>query len=366
MIAGWLQDRLMHGVYNGSKRIESENELAELFQVTRLTARQAITRLEQAGLVTRIQGKGTFAYQPPSVYKNDNHKRIAFVTRDMKDQVFTYTLEGAKAECEKAGYQMDVYATADNTAQQRRVLQSLLEAPVDGLIVEAFKTGLPAPNEDVFRAFCTKGIPLVFLNGYYHDISGISYVVASDRAATSSLVDHLVSLGHKKIGGIFNAIEYAGYERYKGYLEGLVKNGLAYDDHSVMFISHDQVEYVFDNLFNAYRTGILECTAMVCFSDHFARHLEATLARCGLTMPGDMSITGIDDLNFSFGSNTRLTTAVHPKERMGSEAVQSILDMLASGNLVAGKEIPMPIVIGNSTSTPRSGPIATFSPYMRL
>ena len=144
------------------------------------------------------------------------------------------------------------------------------------------------------------------------------------------------------------------------------RNGLAVEDRRIMFIAYNEVQYVFDNLFNAYRSGILECTAMVCFSDHFARHLEATLNRCGLVMPRDMSITGVDDLNYPFGSNTRLTTAAHPKEEMGRQAVQIMLKMLETGKLAEGRVLHMPIIIGNSTTIPRNGPIDTLSHYIHF
>ncbi len=366
LIAHWLRERLKSGVYGKSQRLESENELAARFEVTRLTARQAIMRLEQEGLVTRIQGKGTFPYQEPSLFHSPKHKRIAFVTRDLKGHVFTYTLEGAKEACSQSGYELELYSTADDTRGQRSVLESLTEAPIDGLIIEAFKTALPSPNEDIFRKLVQKGIPCVFLNGFHQGIGGISYVVANDREATAAMVDHLHSLGHEKIGGIFNAMEYAGHERYRGYLEGMQRNGLAVEDRRIMFIAYNEVQYVFDNLFNAYRSGILECTAMVCFSDHFARHLEATLNRCGLVMPRDMSITGVDDLNYPFGSNTRLTTAAHPKEEMGRQAVQIMLKMLETGKLAEGRVLHMPIIIGNSTTIPRNGPIDTLSHYIHF
>ncbi len=366
LIADWLRDRLKGGAYVSTQRLESENELAARFQVTRLTARQALVRLEQEGLVTRIQGKGTFPFCEPSVFRSPKYKRIAFVTRDLKGHVFAYTLEGAKTECSQSGYELDIYSTPDDTREQRSVLESLIDAPIDGLIIDAFKTALPSPNEDIYRKFVSKGIPCVFLNGFHNGLSGVSSVVANDREATAAMVDHLAALGHEKIGGIFNAMEYAGHERYRGYLEGMQRNGLIVEDRRIMFIAYNEVQYVFDNLFNAYRSGILECTAMVCFSDHFARHLEATLARCGLTMPRDMSITGIDDLNYPFGSSTRLTTAAHPKEEMGRQAIKTILEMINTGRMAEGQVLRMPMIIGNSTTIPRNGPIDTFSPYINF
>ncbi len=364
LIAAWLRDRLKSGAYGIMQRLESENELADRFSVTRLTARQALSRLEQEGLVTRIQGKGTFPFQEPAIFREPKYKRIAFVTRDLKGHVFAYTLEGAKAECDQAGYALDVYPVPDDTREQRTVLESLVDAPVDGLIIEAYRTALPSPNEDIFRKLTSKGIPCIFLNGFFSGISGVSYVVANDRETTAAMVDHLAALGHEKIGGIFSAMEYAGHERYRGYLEGMQRNGLVVEDRRIMFISYNEVQYVFDNLFNAYRSGILECTAMVCFSDHFARHLEATLARLGLIMPRDMSITGIDDLQFPFGSNNRLTTAAHPKEEMGRQAVKMMLAMMSTRQVVEGRILPMPMIIGNSTAVPREGTADTLAPFI--
>ena len=363
-IADCLRDSLKSGAYKKTQRIESENELAARFQVTRPTVRQALMRLEQEGLVTRIQGKGTFPFCKPSIFRSPKYKKIAFVTRDLKGHVFAYTLEGAKSECRQSGYELDVYSTTDDAREQRSVLESLMESSIDGLIIEAFKTALPSPNEDIYRKLVSKGIPCVFLNGFFHGLSGVSYVVVNDRETMSAMVDHLAELGHVKIGGIFNAMEYAGHERYRGYLEGMQRNGLVIEERRIMHFAYNEVQYVFDNLFNAYRSEILECTAMVCFNDHFARHFEATLARCGLFIPSDMSITGVDDLVFPSSSNTRLTTAAHPKEEMGRQAIKLLLTMLSTGQVIEGQILRMPIIIGNSTAVPREGAVDTKAPYI--
>ena len=59
-IVDWIQERIERGEFEPGRKLYSENELSEKFNLSRQTVRHAIDVLEQRKLVTRIQGSGTF------------------------------------------------------------------------------------------------------------------------------------------------------------------------------------------------------------------------------------------------------------------------------------------------------------------
>lgn len=65
-IQNYILDKIQQGIYTTGDKIPSENELAQLFSVSRLTANMAIKELSIMGIVQRIKGKGTFVCAPDS------------------------------------------------------------------------------------------------------------------------------------------------------------------------------------------------------------------------------------------------------------------------------------------------------------
>ncbi|WP_180084970.1 GntR family transcriptional regulator [Acinetobacter sp. YH12145] len=68
-IKGQLQQKIQSGEYPALGQLPSENELSELFLVSRITVRQALHKLSQDGLIFKVHGKGTFVSKPKA-YQN--------------------------------------------------------------------------------------------------------------------------------------------------------------------------------------------------------------------------------------------------------------------------------------------------------
>lgn len=64
-----LQQKIEQGDYAVLSQLPSENELAELFSVSRITIRQALHKLSLEGLIFKVHGKGTFVSKPKA-YQN--------------------------------------------------------------------------------------------------------------------------------------------------------------------------------------------------------------------------------------------------------------------------------------------------------
>ena len=63
-LRAYLEDQISSGSWKAGDRVPSESEIGERFQISRTTVRQALGDLVNQGLLTRIQGKGTFVAQP--------------------------------------------------------------------------------------------------------------------------------------------------------------------------------------------------------------------------------------------------------------------------------------------------------------
>ena len=225
----YLRDRIARGVYGQDTPVESENQLSNMFSLSRATVRHALSKLESDGMIERRQGRRSYPAGARPVYRGRRHNRVALVSYapdyfDMRD-----LREAAIGKLEADGYEVVEGHLTDSISVEREVLLKLLEVPLDGLILEGIGTSMPTFNIDIFRRFEAMGVPLVFTNGYHRDVHA-AHVVANDRAVMHAMVDHLAALGHRSIGGIFAGEQYQGLMRYQGFMDGLKANGLEYRD----------------------------------------------------------------------------------------------------------------------------------------
>lgn len=70
MIKQELKEKIKNGTYQSGDRIPSERELSNIFDISRMTARQAINELVKEGLVKREKGRGTFVESPHFLQRN--------------------------------------------------------------------------------------------------------------------------------------------------------------------------------------------------------------------------------------------------------------------------------------------------------
>lgn len=89
--------------------------------------------------------------------------------------------------------------------------------------MEGTKTALPNPNIHLYRDLLNSGLPIVFIHGFYPELSQCVHVVADDHAGGMQAVKYLHSKGRKNICEIFKSDDMQGVYRYSGFVEQLQK-----------------------------------------------------------------------------------------------------------------------------------------------
>lgn len=79
----WLREQIESGTLKPHDRLPSERELGEIFHISRMTARQALSELESEGYVYREQGKGSFVAEPKI---RQGLLKLTGFTEDMRDR----------------------------------------------------------------------------------------------------------------------------------------------------------------------------------------------------------------------------------------------------------------------------------------
>ena len=346
-LADKIKENIRKGVYAPGVRMESENELSAMFGYSRQTVRQALGVLEQEGLIERRRGSGTYVCE---VGRRPHGNNVAIITTYISDYIFPTIIRGIEETLTGAGYSLTLGVTNNRVEDEGRILQSLLERGVDGLIVEGTKTAFPNPNVEFYRKLQRMGVPVVFFNGYCHDLHDAVYVVTDDRGAGRQAVDLLVSKGCRKLGGVFKSDDMQGHDRYAGFSEGLIRNGCALSDENVVWYTTadrnrlfraDNRDYMFERLKG--------CDGIVCYNDQIAYGVIELLQERGVRVPKEVLVTGFDDSSVSEYSPVKITSFAHPKDEMGRIAANKLIAMLRDGEREYPAVLPMPLTEKQST-----------------
>ena len=84
--------------------------------------------------------------------------------------------------------------------------------------------------------------------------------------------------------------------------------------------------------------------------------MKALSEKSGLSVPGDISVTGFDDIDWAAHTNPPLTTVRIQKEEMGILAVKSLIEQIENENFTAVKIVtPVELIIRSSCSAPSKG-----------
>ena len=326
-----LAEQLRAGIADGSyppgKKIPSENELARTLSVSRQTVRQAIGTLENEGLLTRVRGSGTYVRSQLPI-KRQATERIGVIVTYLDDYIFPTIVQGIEGVLSANGYTLTLGLTYNKVENERKALRQILDAGVDGLIVEGTKSALPNPNRELYEELQHEQLPFLFINGYYENLGG-GYVVMDDCQAGATVCHALIQKGHTAIGGIFKSDDMQGHKRYEGFAAEMSRNGLAIKDDAALWYTTEDIPYMFGGAMDEVLLRRLEgVTGVVCYNDQIAVCLWELLRRAGKAVPRDVSLVSVDNSALALSPAYDLTSFEYPALAVGQQAANGLLQML--------------------------------------
>jgi LacI family transcriptional regulator len=296
---------------------------------------------------------GRLGYVPDPVAAGLRTRRTATVgilIPDIANPVFPPILRGIEATLAESGYTAILVNTDNDAGRAGQALAQLAGRRVDGVILATVARG------DPLVAHCRRlGLPVVLVNRGSGG-RGVSAVVNDDERGITAAVAHLVQLGHRRIGHVAGPARLStGAARRAGFVAAMRVAGLPCADDSIAEASSFGIEAgaaAAARLLDA--TGPL--TAIVAANDLIALGCYDELARRGLRCPGDLSITGFNDMPFADRFAPPLTTVRIPHRTMGAEAARLLLAELA-GPRARRQEIRLQpeLVVRGSTAPPNGG-----------
>jgi LacI family transcriptional regulator len=183
---------------------------------------------------------------------------------------------------------------------------------------------------------------------------GSACVYVDDRDAAYEITEHLIQLGHTRIGFLWGGKSHgSSWDRYKGYEDALRDYGIGVDRELVV-----EGDYSFDDGFRGARRLLAwpdRPTAIFGRNDEIAAGVLAAARSSGMNVPYDLSIAGFEDSPFSKQSWPALTTAKQATEEIAQHAARRLLQELQDkpGKALPNEGFSPQLVIRGSTAPPR-------------
>jgi LacI family transcriptional regulator len=211
---------------------------------------------------------------------------------------------------------------------------------------------------ELIRFLSANGIKFVrILSAAEDPADGYPCVYVDDRDAAYDITEHLIQLGHQRIGFLWGGKSHrSSPERFKGYESALKDYGIPLNNRLIV-----HGDYSFDDGFRGARKLFAlkeRPTAIFGSNDEIAAGVLAAAKSSGLEVPYDLSIAGFEDSPFSKQSWPALTTAKQATEDIAREATLRLIAELkrngTPGETIENKGFSPELVIRGSTGPVRS------------
>jgi LacI family transcriptional regulator len=277
---------------------------------------------------------------------------IGVLLPNVENEFFAMVCSEIEEMCWQRGYVMNLSFSNDRPDREEAVVRSLLDRSVDGMIV------FPVSRDDrALRSAVDAGVPVVVLLNDLN-LAEASSVVVNEYAAMGAMVQHLIEYGHRRFAYIDGYVhysetynDYVNRERRRAFVDTVTRNGLQLGPAAV--VEFDPRLYGSSD-FDLLKTVVDASeppTALVCFHDQIAIWAVQGLQEMGLRVPGDVSVTGFDDIRELAYIQPRLTTSAIPTKVVAAEALQALFHRLDNSDEPPHRvEIPARLVIGESTA----------------
>ncbi len=329
-----LRDDIESGRIQPGEKLQTEAELGERYQASRITVAKAVNELMQLGLVTRRAGSGTHVLGPAV---SSGHVFGLLIPDLGRTEIFEPICQGmmrsplarphsllwGHAMAEAEGQEEDAIKLCHHYIKQK--VSGVFFAPLE------FSTKKDRANLEIATALEKAHIPVVLLDRCYapypsrspHDLVGID-----NRSAGDMITTHLLQLGATRPAFISRALSASTVlGRIAGYREALIRHGLYANENLVREGDVADLDFV-KSLLNDLRPD-----AFVCANDMTAGRLISTLSTLGLDVPRQMRVVGIDDVKHAALFSVPLTTQHQNCADIGAMALETMLQRMAQPNL---------------------------------
>lgn len=248
-------------------------------------------------------------------------------------------LKGAWTGAENSGYELLAHSGGHGHGWERRSLARLAGTLIDGAV-------LVTPT--VLNT--ATGVPVVAIDPHYGP-SSLPTVDSDNFGGAYTATEHLLDLGHRRIAFLGGRHDLdSGRRREEGFRAAMKAAGIPIDEDLAVETSYepDLAAHAAESMLSLPDRP----TAIFAANDTTALAAMDVALDMGLSIPGDLSIVGFDDIPEAVAAPVPLTTVRQPLQAMGAEAMSMLLTMVRGGTCEQHVRMDTTLTVRDSTAPP--------------
>ncbi|QGH35981.1 GntR family transcriptional regulator [Gracilibacillus salitolerans] len=351
----YIKTDITNGKFQVGDRIPSEKELAEKFEVSRITSKKALEKLMNEGYVYRQRGRGTFVADFANSQKqqpSEAKKPLFGLIMTSLDASFGNDLVTALTEDTDEGFFLLLKISLGLPDKEEQMMQDLMELGVDGMIVA------PAHSKhyssEILKMVVNK-FPVVLIDRSIKGI-GVTSVSTDNQEAAQTGVNYLFDIGHKHIAVLMpsNYETTTIEDRIAGIVHAYAEKNVKVDKSLWHADIHSTLPYPLaskEEDIESIKKHIQkhpEITAIFALEYNIALLAKKAIEELNMKVPEDISIICFDsppqnDLELNF------THLKQNEKELGKKTIKRLMDMYNGDPHIIKDEISATLVEGKTT-----------------
>lgn len=271
---------------------------------------------------------------------------IGAIVPTLQESNFSTGINELQQRLNKAGYTLLLASSNYDQQEELRQVRALAAHGVAGMLLVGARhaTG-------VYETLDAKNIP--YVNTWVLDESQ-PCVGFDNHEIGETLANYLLDLGHRRFGVIAQESPQSdrAAKRVAGIHDALTARGVAGARQQLIERSHTIVDGQL--AFQALMESDPRPTAVICGTDTLAFGALVQAAAMGIRIPEDVSVTGINDVEFAAHLSPPLTTIRLSAEEVGQRAADYLLGRIEGRSVVGRTRVPFSLIVRGSTAKARA------------
>jgi len=334
-------------------KIPTEVDLCEKFNVSRITVQGAIKQLQSEKKIYRIQGGGTYVGDIDS-----NHqpviRNLSIIISHQANSFSLDIIQGAQAYLSQINYYLTVHISHKDELAERQIVTQLVENGAKCIMISPCASDV---NNKFFFKLMQQGINFIFIDNSMKSLP-CNVVESNNVMGGYNAGTYIAKNGYKNVA-VFSIERIGMYDSLCERMEGLK---MALDEHKItldeaMIFECDNI--IIGNMISAELHQKLEAMLVrpnrpdiiFALNDGTAIEILNYFNNHGISVPGEISVMGFDNLQYSAHSNPPLTTMNQNFTEIGAEAAKLAVELIndPDNRALTCKRIPVTLVERRST-----------------
>jgi len=308
-----------------------------------LNGKPGISDATRTAVLTALDVLG---YERPTKLRGERARLVGLVLPELQNPIFPAFAEVVAGALARQGFTPVLCTRTVDGVSEADYVDILLDQHVSGIIFCGGLYHQADADHEHYHRLHDRGLPAVLVNAAIDDL-GFPRVSVDDGHAVDQAYNHLVSLGHERIGLLLGPADHAPSNRKLAAFQAATKPAGGDVERAMWSMEGGRAGAT-----RLIRHGV---TGIICASDVQALGAIRAARRLDLQVPDDVSIVGFDDSVFMNCTDPPLTTVRQPIQAMGQAAVALLVSQVGGAPVPTEELLFEPeLVVRGSTGAVRA------------